>query len=291
MKKTHKKWLLFLAFIVLSALTKAFVATNLLHPLKMLPAGTTGIAMLLDEVFEKFLKIKIGYWAYFFVINIPMALWAYKKVNKAVVVKTIVYVVVFTLISKYMPHIEISKDKILVTLLSGIGIGTHISLMLYIGGTTGGVDLIGMYVSKKLNSDAVGKANNINNLTIFTIISWLHNSIELGILSFIGSFLASMVVEKYHMQSNFIILMIVTKEKNLVNKYITEKIQRTNVIIDSHRGYNLESDNTMFVTLPKYRLRSVIKNIKIIDKRANLLTIPVEGVHHKVRSSVGESMI
>lgn len=291
MKQKQKKWLIFFIFILLSAMTKAFVANNLLHPSKMLPAGTTGVSMLLSELAERFLKLKIGYWYYFFAINLPMAVWAYKKVNKEVVLKTILYVVVFSLVAPLMPIIHISDNKILLTLLSGIGIGTHISLMLYIGGTTGGVDLIGMYVSKKLNSDAVGKINNLNNLIIFTVISFLHNSIELGILSFIGSFLASMVVEKYHMQSNFILLMIVSKEKNLINTYITEKIQRTNVILDSHRGHNIESDNTMFVTLPKYRLRSVILNIKKIDENANLLTIPVEGVHHKVRSAVGESMI
>lgn len=298
MNKITKKWGIFLVFIITSAFIKAVVTSLLLHPLGMLPAGTTGVSVLLALIVKEYLHLPdFGYWTYFAIINLPLAIWAYKKVNKMVVVKTIVYIVVFTFVSKFVDflvnnyHITFSHDHFLVTLLAGIGIGTHISLMLYIGGTTGGVDLLGMYVSKKLNSDAVGKINNINNLIIFTIVSILKNQSEIGILSFITSFLASMVVEKYHMQSNFILLMIVSKHKNSVNKYITEKLQRTNVIMKSQRGYDLESDNTMFITLPKYRLRQVISNVKTIDPDANLLSIPIERVHHKVRSSVGESMI
>lgn len=282
---------MFFFFTLLSAIIKAFVSNSLLKPFHMLPAGTTGLSMVISEILERFANIKIGYWWYFFIINIPMAIWAYKRVNKQVVLKTILYVVIFTFVAPFIPKINITHNVILLILLSGIGIGTHISLMLYIGGTTGGVDLIGMYVSKKFNSDAVGKANNVNNFIIFSTLSWLHNSLEIGILSFVASFLASMVVEKYHMQSNFVLLMIVTKEKNLINKYVTEKIQRTNVMLDSYRGYNFDSDNTMFITLPKYKIRDVISNIKTVDKNANILTIPLEGVHHKVRSAVGESMI
>lgn len=244
------------------------------------------VNMLLSVTFG----IKIGYWWLFFGINAPILIWAYNRVNKKVVLKTIYYVIIFTFISKFMPHVHISDDKILLTLLAGIGVGTHISLMLYIGGTTGGVDLIGMFVSKKFNSEFVSKANNINNFFIFTFLGYFTNP-ENGILSFVGAFLASMVVEKYHMQSSFTMLMIVTDKKNTINKYITEKVGRTSIVMNAHRSYNTDPESTMFVTLPKYRLNIVIANIKTLDENAHLISLPVEKVHHKIRSAVGESMI
>ena len=284
------KWPYFIMFTIASAIVKAFVAKSLLEPAHMLPAGTTGISMALNMILKSSFNIEIGYWWMFFAINAPILVWAYTRVNRKVVIKTIIYVVCFTIISKYMPVFHVSDNVILLTLLGGIGVGTHISLMLYIGGTTGGVDLIGMYVSKKYNSEAVSTVNNFNNIIIFTILGYIIDP-ERGILSFIGAFLASMVVEKYHMQSNFTMLMIVSKRKNSINQYCTEKLKRTNIMIESHRGYNVESDNTMFITLPKYRLNQVLKDIKSIDNEAYMISIPVERVHHKIRSAVGESMI
>ena len=61
-EKTHfQKQVLMFSFIFMSAIVKAFVATNILGPVKMLPAGTTGVSMAINMVLSMSFGIKIGY--------------------------------------------------------------------------------------------------------------------------------------------------------------------------------------------------------------------------------------
>lgn len=224
-------------------------------------------------------------------INIPMLIWGYKKLSKKVVYKTIINVSAFTLVSFFIPNnIYITKDVFINAISGGIFLGFSNVILLYFGASGTGVDLIGLYVNSKYNANIMGKINVSINILLY-LLYLPFASYEKAFLSFASTLVNAQITDRFHINSRYVMLLIVTHKANLINEYIVEKAQRGDIIIESVGGYSQKPSQTIITAISKHKFNETIKHLKMLDNNVYTVVLPTEKIIGRMKSKVGVSNI
>ena len=145
------KKILTYAVIVAIAVICALNYELFIFPNRFAPAGLNGICTIIQYIFG----INIGYMS--LIINIPLALIVYRLVSKPLAVRSMVYVVTFSLaailldyvdLSGFAYHTENGTSAILGPLVAGIIFGGCYSLLLQASAYSGGTDFVAAIIHK-----------------------------------------------------------------------------------------------------------------------------------------------
>ncbi len=145
-----KKVLTYLVIMLLAVIC-ALNYELFIFPNRFAPAGLNGICTIIQYIFG----INIGYMS--LIINIPLALIVYRLVSKPLAVRSMVYVVTFSLaailldyvdLSGFAYHTENGTSAILGPLVAGIIFGGCYSLLLQASAYSGGTDFVAAIIHK-----------------------------------------------------------------------------------------------------------------------------------------------
>ena len=146
--KNAKKVFTYL-FIAGVAMIYALSYHLFVFPNKFAPAGLSGICTMLQYVFG----INVGYLT--LLINIPLAIWIYFSVSRSLAVRSMVFVVVYSLGLVALEHIDLTafaysgeSSRILGPLVAGIINGACYAQLLKASAYTGGTDFIAALIHK-----------------------------------------------------------------------------------------------------------------------------------------------
>lgn len=122
-----------------------------IFPNRFAPAGLNGICTIIQYLFG----INIGYMS--LIINVPLALIVYRLVSKPLAIRSMVYVVTFSLaaimldyvdLSGFVYHTENGTSAILGPLVAGIIFGGCYALLLHASAYSGGTDFVAAIIHK-----------------------------------------------------------------------------------------------------------------------------------------------
>lgn len=276
--------------IILAAFINAFSVKIFMKPLGLVPVGITGTSVLISQLSEKFIGFKFEYYYLYIFLNSMLSIWAWFFLSKRVVYKSILYIIIFFITSKYVPTYHLSDNKILNFISGGLCNGLSNVMLLFIGGSTAGYNFIGLYISKKAKKSLVGVLNLWTN-GIMIGIATLIFGFEKGIMSLLTSMINSTIIDKYHNQSNFVSLFIVTNKPNLFTEYATEKLKRSSTIINSKGSYTQHDNSTIILTVSKTHFNAIKKDLLLIDPQAHITIFNVNQILGNMKSQVGKSTI
>ena len=230
---------------------KFFPASELLHCLGILggtllyslgmnlfvvPAGLyTGGIMGLSQLLRTFLLRATGWTPAIdiaglinYAINLPMLLLAWRRLDHRVVLKTLLSVTGTTIFLSLVPRTDIlSGDQLARCLIGGMLCGCGIGLLLWMGGTSGGMDLLGMMLIKSGSHTSIGHVNLCWNLMLYTICACAF-SLSTAIYSILFSFVSTTAMDKLHMQN-------INVEVTVVTKILSPEMEHE-ILVDLHRG-------------------------------------------------------
>ena len=191
-----------------------------------------------------------------------MLLIAWKRLDHRIVLKTLLSVTGTTLFLSLVPHTDIlSGDQLARCLIGGMLCGSGIGLLLWMGGTSGGMDLLGMMLIKSGSHTSIGHVNLCWNLALYTICAAAF-SLSTAIYSILFSFVSTTVMDKLHMQN-------INVEVTVVTKILSPEMEHE-ILVDLHRGitridgigeYTGEPVHVFYILASKYeisRLRAII---------------------------------
>ena len=264
---------------------KLFPASELLHCLGILggtllyalgmnlfvvPAGLyTGGIMGLSQLLRTFLLRATG-WApaidiaglINYAVNLPMLALAWRRLDHRVVLKTLLSVTGTTLFLSLVPRTDIlSGDQLARCLIGGMLCGCGIGLLLWMGGTSGGMDLLGMMLIKSGSHTSIGHVNLCWNLMLYAICACAF-SLSTAIYSILFSFVSTTAMDKLHMQN-------INVEVTVVTKILSPEMEHE-ILVDLHRGitrmdgigeYTGDPVHVFYILVSKYeigRLRAII---------------------------------
>lgn len=278
----HNRWLRLVAAVVGELIAAA--ALNLfIVPLSLYTGGLMGVCQLIRTLLNTYLGINFG--AYdiagilYFLLNVPILLVAYRTLGRGLVVKTLICTVSYSLFYSIIPipSAPIIDDYLTACLLGGILAGVGSGIVLTCGGSGGGLDIVGLCLSKRGSAFTVGKFSLTFNVFLYTACLILFSP-EVAIYSVIYNFFTSMVLDRMHQQNVSVQALIFTKgDQDALARFIIEQLHRSVTYWNGIGAYTKEGVHVLCVCLSKYEIEELLHTVRTIDPHA-FLTVQ-EGTH------------
>ncbi len=210
----------------------------------------------------------------YFLLNVPILLLAYRTLGKTFVFKTVVctlsYSIFYSLIP--IPATPIVDDYLTACLLGGILTGIGSGIVLTCGASGGGLDIVGLCLSKRGGHFTVGKFSLSFNIFLYGACLLLFVP-AVAIYSVIYNFFSMMVLDRMHQQNVSVQALIFTKEDHeAVARFIIEKLGRSVTYWDGVGAYTGENVHVLCVCLSKFEIEDLIHAVHSIAPHAFVTT-------------------
>ncbi|WP_167958871.1 YitT family protein [Anaerosporobacter faecicola] len=251
----------------------AIAVKLLIVPLGLYNGGSVGLSQIIRTVLIDYAHISVlkkidlaG--IIYFIINVPLLFLAYKGVGKSFFIKTLIAVISQTTFLTLIPspEVPIIDDTLAACLIGGIASGYGIGLALRAGGSTGGHDIVGVYLSKKYTNFKVGRVSMTVNFVVYSICAILFD-IHVFIYSVIYATFSSLVIDRVHYQNIMVSVMIFTKMEGLQQEIMTN-LNRGVTYWSGSGAYTNESTYVLVTAVSKYEVSTLKKLVHEFDPHA-----------------------
>lgn len=269
----HRPRLRMLACI-LGELIAAFSLNYFIVPLGLYSGGSMGVCQLIRTLLQIWGGLSFGDYdiagILYFLSNIPILLYARGILGRKFVLKTVVCTMAFSLFYSVIPapSTMVVNDTLTACLLGGILTGVGSGLVLTCGGSGGGLDVIGLCLSKRGSRFTVGRFSMTFNAFLYALCLILFTP-ETAIYSVIYNFASAMVVDKAHQQNISVQALIFTRagEREL-GRVIMDELGRGVTWWEGVGAYTGENVHVLCVCLSKYEIEELFHTVHEIDPHA-----------------------
>ena len=276
---THNRWAR-LASALFASFLLAFTINTFIAPLHLYSAGIYGAIQLLCSRFAP-PALPLGLnlpGLIYLLVNIPLLLLANGVMGRTFVRRLVLCTVsnsVFLAVIP-IPAVPIIEDTLTSCLVGGILAGFANGLALTCGASCGGLDILGLYFSKKRAGFTVGRVSIIFNAALYTVCMLLYD-IPTGVYSAIYTVFNALVTDRVHKQNITVQVLIFTKQDiSAIREFITRKLARGLTIWRGEGGYTGDDVSVLCVCLSKYEIEILQDSIRQIDPHAFFMAL--EGV-------------
>ena len=234
-------------------------------PAGIYSGGLMGICQLIRTLLTQYAGLEVGFdiaGLLYYAMNIPIFLYAWKRMKHKTLIKTIITVSFSTLFLALVPVRAILPDDRLASVIVGALVcGSACGLILRCGSSGGGLDIVGLLMAMGKRETGVGQLYLVVNAVQFTAYAFLFGA-PVVIYSLIATFLSSFAVDHFHFQNINVEVKIVTKRKDEIADAIMRGLGRGVTEWSSVGAYTEEPSDVLYVIISKYeitRLKSIIR--------------------------------
>ena len=233
-------------------------------PAGIYSGGLMGICQLIRTLLTQYAGPEAGFdiaGLLYYAMNIPIFLYAWKRMKHKTLIKTIITVSFSTLFLALVPVRAILPDDRLASVIVGALVcGSACGLILRCGSSGGGLDIIGLLMAMGKRETGVGQVYLVVNAVQFAAYAFLFGA-PVVIYSLIATFLSSFAVDHFHFQNINVEVKIVTKRKDELADAIMRGLGRGVTEWASVGAYTDEPSDVLYVIISKYeinRLRNIV---------------------------------
>lgn len=248
--KANKKALTY-AVIILLALICALNYQLFVFPNRFAPAGLNGICTMIQYVSG----ISIGYLS--LIINIPLAVWVYFAVSKPLAVRSMVYVVTFSVATLLFDYVDMSPiayatengtSMILGPLVAGIINGGCYSMLVRASAYSGGTDFVAAIIHKFRPEKNVFWLIFSMNVAVALCSFFVYDyEFEPVILCILYSFMSSTVSDKLTKDGRSAVRFeIITNHPEEISTAIINKLHHSATLLPG-RGMYMDKDVSVLI--------------------------------------------
>ena len=252
------------------------VAVNLfIVPFNLYSGGIVGIAQLIRTILADYIHIDFGSrdvaGIIFYVLNIPILIYAFPRLEKLFFLKTLVAVTALMLAMSFVPTTKIVDDPLASTIVGAFLSGAGIGLVLRMSASTGGMDIIGMLISKSHANIKVGQVNLAVNLMIYAVCLFLFD-VQTVVYSVIFAVVHAFAIDKFHSQNINVEVKIITKtDPAIIEQEVFTKIVRGVTELRSVGAYTHEEEHILYILISKYEVHQLRQIVRKYDKKAFII--------------------
>ncbi len=282
---------------VMAALFSVVALHSFVVPGDFASSGIDGLCTMLYEITD----INMGWFKIF--INIPLLILAIIFLNK----KYTFYVILFTAfdsvgviilekinffvyISDTLAPTEIVGYRLIAALISGILLGICVGIMIKIGYSSGGVDIIAGLLHKWKPHFNVERVISICAYTIVALSYFVYRDITSIALSAIQIFISERVVSAILKRTRYATeVRIVTKEPEKIRDEILYKHRHSATVIRSEGMYSGEENYTVITVMNSTDIPAFIGSMKRYPEAFVYFTdgVRVQGDFHFIEEEIG----
>ncbi|MEJ1319918.1 YitT family protein [Latilactobacillus sakei] len=245
----------------------AAVSVNLfLIPAKTYSSGVTGVAQLLTALVSH-LGGSLSVAALVFILNVPLLVLAWFKINHQYAIFSIVAVFTSVIFLKIIPVPvqPIITERFAGALFGGALIGLGVGLCFRAGFSTGGTDVIVTLVGR-LTGKRVGAVNNVINGMII-LVAGIFFGWGVALYSIVEIFVSSLLMDYIYTQQQKVTVTIFTKRPEALKKRMREFIHGATEL-DGTGLYTNQETSVIMTVVSKYDLTALKLVVQDADPNA-----------------------
>lgn len=261
--KTRKNLLTF-GCVILSSLMMATITKTFVKPAGILSGGFMGIAILMDMIAE----LLGGHFATslgLLCLNIPVALFCFKKISPRFVFFSLLQVVLTSIFLQIVPAYPLFDEQILNVIFGGFLFGISITIALKGNASSGGTDFIALYVSNKSGKEIWMQVFVFN--TIMLCVFGVIFGFEKAGYSILFQFMSTKTVSNFHTRYKRIMLQIFTKHKEEIIKAYCKEFHHGITALDGIGGYSHKPVSMLTAIVASYEVDDVISVLQEVDPK------------------------
>lgn len=276
LRKEHLQMLPNLFFSILGGIICAANLNTIIVPLKLYNGGFVGISQVLSDLAINVLHLNIPQTfnlagVMMLILNIPLMLVAYREISRTFFLKTLLTVasqsMAMTIIP--VPTTPLIEDYLTACIIGGLIAGSGIGLTLRSGGSGGGTDIIGVYLSRKYPNMSVGKLG-ISVSSIVFLYCLFRFEVNVVVYSVIFSAATSLVVDRTHYQNIKSSAMIFTKHPEVADT-IVQLLHRGVTCWQGYGAYTHEQSYIFMTVVSKFEINRIKRIVRDIDPQAFII--------------------
>ncbi len=263
-----KKWrgvILDICFYLAGCLLYSVAVTALITPNAISPGGITGVAAALEYLFG--LPTGITLW----VLNIPIIITGFVKLGGIFIIKTAVVTTMMSItlgLTEWLVPAS-RTDSILAAVFGGLLMGAGLSLVLFRGATTGGVDIIAKLVNRRFPHITVGKIILAADAVVIAFAALAYKNIESALYSVIAVYATSFVMDTVLYGSDKgKMIYIVTDFPDEICRKINGSLGRGVTRLAAVGAYTGKPREMLLCIVRRHEVSAVNAVVKEIDKAA-----------------------
>ncbi|WP_405198453.1 YitT family protein [Christiangramia sp. LLG6405-1] len=219
-----------LAVFLASLGLKAFLLPN-----GFLDGGVTGISILLSKITGIEISIILP------IISIPFFVIGWFTISRKTVIRSIISVLVLSLIIHFENFQSITDDKLLISIFGGLFLGAGIGLAIKNGSVLDGSEILGIFLNEKTGI-SIGLIIFWFNVVLFLLASLLF-SIEVAMYSVLTYIITAktidLILEGFE---DYVGLMIVTEKSKEMQIALLKNIGQGLTIYNGSKGYGSQGE-------------------------------------------------
>ncbi|MCL1948292.1 MAG: YitT family protein [Turicibacter sp.] len=262
--------------ILVGTLLFVFAMQWFIVPAGLYSGGLTGVLQLLLPVFAHWTGLDFNLGLLLFVFNVPILWLAWNSIGRRFAILSVAVVILSSVLLGLVPVHNFADDMLLNTVFGGVLVGLGGGMILKVGASSGGLDVISQYISLKYDG-SVGKYSFIVNAVIILVAGLVYGW-TISLYTLINIFITATVYDRVHTAHQNLTLYIVTDKEDAMIQGIWEQLYRGITLLDARGAYTKESKSVLMIVLSSYELYEALQVIKAVDSRAFTNVVRSEAV-------------
>ena len=276
-----KKEILSVLLTIFASIVSTLALYIFVYPSGFVPLGLEAIVTMIH--------VKTGFSAGLLtlIFNLPLIVYAWFKLNKRYVIYTLLFTVLSSVLLEVYGLINLIKyldnEKSVASIFAGVMLGVRTGIMLKMGSSTGGVDIIAQIVQKKMPYVNLERIITVICCIIIGVSYFVYNDFSCILLALISMVVCEFTTSLILRDSREAIeVKIITKNAEEISVELITELNHSATVIDAEGMYKKENNKVVLAVINRRELPTVMNIVKKYDETFVYYT-DVKGVYGKFR--------
>ena len=271
-KAMQNRWMR-LGVGILGTFINAFGVNYFIVPMGLFSGGILGLSQLLRTLIAQHVALPAGLdiaGPLYLLLNLPLILLAWNALGRVFVVRTLIC----TLSSSFFysiltsPATPILEERIACCLVGGIIGGFGLGLTLTCGCSSGGLDILGLWLTKRGSHFTVGRFSISFNAVLYSICAVIF-AVQSALYSVSYNVFSSFMVDHAHQHGISVQLMIFTRDEDPeLPRRIMRQLNRGVTYWEGMGAYTGKPIRVMCVAVSKFEVEDLRRIVIELDPHA-----------------------
>lgn len=252
---------------IVGAIIGALAIVVFLSPFEIAPSGVTGIAVVLESLFNWPLGWMI------LIFNIPIVIWGaytlpggWRTVLDTIFI-VVIYSIAIEILGNALEGVVLSQDRMLNTIFGGALMGLYTGLIYRSGMSMGGTGTIALIIQRYtgMSMSSIFLITDTGTIMLAGFVFGLEGALYALVVLFIAGLATDYVMEG---PSVIRTAMIITQKPEEVSQAIMDNVQRGVTMLSGKGMYTGQERSLLYVTIARSESNELRKVVQNADKDA-----------------------
>lgn len=240
-------------------------------PAGLYSGGVVGLSQVIRTLVAQAVELPAGVdiaGILYFILNVPVLFMAWKELGRGFLVRTLICVGASSVFLSLIPSPVLLEDALASCLVGGMLCGFGLGLSLTCGCSTGGLDVVGLCLSKRGSRFTVGRFSLGFNVALYAACALLFD-IRTAIYSVIYTVFCSLFIDRGHQQNISVQVLIFTKDEDpQLPKNIMSRVGRGVTYWEGKGAYTGSDMRVLCVCVSKFEVAELQETVRELDPHA-----------------------